>query len=216
MEEKQNKKKGQLNSILNKYYWLFAILIFLIIVILGIWFLIWPEISKSQKIAKEFLPEKMQEIDLLGKYTAKIKDLETLVSNIDNQYGRSLDLLRQVLPAQANVPELIAQVDALTRKSGFEMNSIDITESGATGLVKRGGTKNIQINNTPLRLVNINLSVTGGNYPSFKILLDNIEKNIRLLDLNSVSFSGGTSEAVGYSLNLRTYYFTDPLTTTVK
>jgi Tfp pilus assembly protein PilO len=216
MEERQNKKKGRLNTILNEYYRLFATLIFLLVVALGIWFLIWPEISKSQKIAKEFLPEKMQEIDLLGKYTGKIKDLETLVSNIDNQYGRSLDLLRQVLPAQANVPELIAQVDALTRKSGFEMNSIDITESGATSLVKKGDTKNIEINNTPLRLVNINLSVTGGSYPSFKILLDNIEKNIRLLDLNSVSFSGGTSEAVGYNLNLRTYYFTDPLTTTAK
>ena len=208
MEEKQSKNKGRLNTILNKYYRLFSVLIFLIIVFLGVWFLIWPEISKSQKMAKEFLPAKMEEIALLGKYTGKIKDLETLVSNIDSQYGRSLDLLRQVLPTQANVPELIAQVDALTRKSGFEMNSIDITESSAASLIKN----NPAINSSPLRLVNINLSVSGGSYPNFKILLDNIEKNIRLLDLNSVSFAGGTSEIVNYTLNLRTYYFTDSLT----
>jgi len=212
MEElkKNNKKRDRLNLALNKYYWLIAALLFLVILALGTWFLVWPEISKSQQIAKELLPSKVEELDLLTQYTAKIKDLETLVANIDNQYGRSLSLLQQVLPTQANVPELIAQVDALTRKSGFEINSIDITESLSSGTVKKGAPKAVA--NNPLHLVNINLNVAGGSYPSFKILLDNIEKNIRLLDLSSISFSGSVAEAVNYNLNLRAYYFTDSIT----
>lgn len=207
--EADKKKKSKLNTILNKYHKLFGILIFVIVLALGSFFLIWPEIVKDQKIAKEFLPGKMEELALLNKYTAKIKELETLISNIDNQYGQSLNLLRQVLPEQAKVPELIAQLDALTRRSGFIINSIDVTESLASTASKKGVKTT---NNTPLRLLNINLNVTGGNYPAFKILLDNIENNIRLLDLNSINFSNSSGEAVSYSLNLRTYYFVDSLT----
>jgi len=205
--EVDKKKKIKFNIFLNKFSWLGRSLIFLIIVIAGVYFLVLPEINKARQITKEFLPAKAKELELLAQYNTKINDLESLAAQVESQNSRSMELLRQILPTQANVPELIAQLDALTKKSGFFIGNLGITESMG-GFDKKASTS-ATTQGTNLRLLNITLTLSGGDYASFKVLLDNIEKNVRLLDVNSVSFSTNEGTSGGYLLNLKTYYLAD-------
>ena len=203
--EPDKKKKIKFNLFLNRFSWLGHVLIFLIVISAGVYFLVVPEINKARQITKEFLPTKAKELELLDQYDAKIVALENLSAQAESQNSRSMELLKQVLPSTSNVPELIAQLEALTKKSGFFMGNLSISESIASPTKKATTGKNQTVDSN-LRSINISLSLTGGEYASFKALLDNIEKNVRLLDINSISFSVNEGVAGGYLLNLKTYY----------
>ena len=96
--------------------------------------------------------------------------------------------------------------------SSFSFNSLAITENavsqdnsaaegveGDATLAPAAGT---------LHSLNINFSVTGGGYDTFKDLLLNFEKHVRLLDVNSISFSSPDEEG-SYTLSLTTYYYAE-------
>lgn len=220
--EKKAEQSNKLNFFLNQREKNIRWVIFIAVLILGYFLLLQPKISQLREAGIAQLPAKSSELELLNKYSQKLKELAAKVSGFQTKYSQEVSDLNQVLPAQAQIPELIAELDALVQKSGFRINSLDINETspktpakkipensdGASGLAENP-TEQLNNNLENLHLLEVTLSVSGGDYPAFKVLLNKIEKNIRLLDLISIKFSAVDNNEA-YSLILRTYYFSSP------
>lgn len=172
-------------------------------IILVIVFLIFPQISRVKNLSlkiKEIKTNLSQKNDLLNKIDEKIAEYNKLTQKIQK--------INLAFPSQKQKAELIVQLESLTKETGLALKSINFNES------KKGEEKGAY------RVLNISLSLSG-TYQAFKNFLVSLEKNIRLMDVQSVSFSSpekvvasGLIGPIGsqivneleFSVNLNTYY----------
>lgn len=222
--EKKKKQSDQLNLWLNNNYKLAAISVFILVLLAGLFWLVYPKYQGLREVTVGSLPDKISELRALEDYAAKIKELENAINGWQTKNQAQVKILEQILPGVPKVPELLAQLDALVRSSGFTINSVDFSESEASvggagsrsaakAKAKAGSKPEVQVNlnlDKNIRLVNINLNLTGGDYPAFKKFLDALEKNMRLLDVVSIDFTSSLAEGTDYNLALITYYLISP------
>ena len=157
-----------------------------------------------------------QEVELEGlkKYSVALHELELITDEFKRTQAANMDKLAQILPTQAELPDLIVQMEAIALASSFRLTSIDITHglpqerSQAKSVGKKGESETIDATeiNPAVKVLNISLSVEGGDYPELKELLGNIEKHLRIMDVTGISFSSGL-EVSGYDIPIRTYYY---------
>lgn len=216
MPDKNKRIKNKLsraNILLNRHIKKATILVFVVVLLAGFYFLLIPRIKNLRELSKSLLPAKMAELEILDIYSNKIDELETLIKSFQNKYSTQIKDLEQVLPTKAQLPELIAQLDALFQKSGFSIISLTFAETDLAKGEARNKESSAEseeagglLPEKNLRPIELTLDIAGGDYPAFKALLNKIEKHIRLLDIISVSFGSGREEGI-YTLNMRTYYF---------
>ena len=209
IKNKKQKKPDKLNIFLNKYFKVITLLVTVVVFIAGYFFFLQSRINELRETAKSLLPAKKAELEALNSYQEEISNLESIIENFQARYAEKINDLEQILPTKAQFPELIAQIDALVQKSGFSLNAIEISESEIKSEkevdVDEEGGKVLSLEKE-LRLVEIILEVSGGEYPAFKVLLDKIERHVRFLDVVSITFTSSQETGV-YALSLRTYYF---------
>ncbi|MFA6459884.1 MAG: hypothetical protein WCV73_01330 [Patescibacteria group bacterium] len=211
--EKKQKQAAELNVWLNKNFKIVGAVIFVIILLLGLLLFIYPKYQAVSQSSQADVPSQQAELAILDNYESKVVELEKLINTAQSKYAAEVKILEQILPDEPNIPELIAQTDALVQRSGFKISALSFTNSelDEKELSKKRPAKPdaIELALPPLgkniQAVNITLNVAGGDYNAFKILLDKIEKNIRLLDIVSVGFTSGNGQ-MDYTLALRTYY----------
>lgn len=145
---------------------------------------------------------------LSGAGSAALADLEVQVAS-EEAYVEELDAalaryrllntaLRQktqtMIPLELDVPGIFVQLDGVARKHNFLITAVSTTdiedEIGAQGQ----------------RLVKVSVNVEGGDYRQFTMFLADLERSVRLIDVQSVVF---TPLSAKYSLTLKTYYL-DP------
>ncbi len=228
-EVKKKASEVKLNLFLNKRYKALNAIIGVLVLLIGYFFLLQPRWQSLSEAARSALPEKIAELKVLQEYGQEVAALEELVSGYQANYQQEIKVLEQVLPTAAQIPELIAQLDALVQKSGFKISELSVNEvvpakskkkqaapaaagenpaeAPAAAPLPEPETAPEPSNLSNLKTLNIVLGVVGGDYAAFKVLLAKIEKHIRLLDLLSIDFSVDESGVNEYSLNLRTYYF---------
>lgn len=216
--QQKNKSGNWLNLWLNRHYRLGAAALLGAVIAAGVFFLIYPKYRFIKELARTSLPGKLEEFKALEDYAAKIKELEQAIVDWQNKNQANVKKLEQALPDEPKIPELIAQLDALTKDSGFLLNSLDFSEVTAvqeqgpavTARDKARADKNMALVNWQLdkniKQLNVSLNLTGGDYLAFKKFLDKLEKNMRLFDVISIKFASSLTEGTDYNLALRTYY----------
>lgn len=179
-----------------KVFILFEIIIFFT---LSYVFLLGPEFAKL--IAnKQILSSKEQVLEEAKKLQSKVGELKKerdIVEGLDNQ---NLKKLYEVLPQKQNLPEIMAQIDALVRKQDLVLGSIQIDNPQESSVEEE--TPEID---KRIKTIQVSIFVLGGDgsYEKVKELLDALEKHIRLLDITSFSFD---PEMTTYSIIFKTYY----------
>ena len=166
------------------------------------------------------LKEKREKLINMGQneLTAKTKELKEL-KILKNEYqkleGLEVQKLIAILPFKKNIPDLFRELENLTQKSGVSLLSLDITEGETIDDINldenkkiketiqkiENGTSLSEIKN--LKSLNIAMEIGGINYYIFKIFLNNLEKNIRLMDVNSFNFDLNKKSQ---KIMLKTYY----------
>lgn len=137
----------------------------------------------------------------LRPFEARLSDYESYLNRITEEkddfsliHSAYLRKLPLILPDWADAPNLYVQMDAVARKSGLMLASIDtVPDAGPPG--PHG-----------LKRVRVSLSLMGGGYDEFEIFLANLERLVRVSDIESLTFSAGDTS---YSVIL-TAYFIDP------
>lgn len=107
-----------------------------------------------------------------------INTVEGLRSEYENN-KETLDKLDYIVPGKQEIPNLIVQIEAIAAKGGLVLGEMRFkTEE-----------KSSEKYNTLI----IELSLSG-DYASFEKFLSTIEENIRLMDVESITFTSAESE----------------------
>lgn len=159
----------------------FGTLVLVVVVVLLLGFLLFlrPEIKRGNSFSQ----------DVIKRLTADIKASELLIQQIDAFRDKftattptaMLDKLNEVLPPTSQIPNLIINLEAVAEVSGLQIRNLNITEVPAAG---QGDSQQTEI---PQQVM-IKMDLTGGGYNAFKSFLIALERNVRLFDVEDLSF----------------------------
>lgn len=174
---------------------LLSILVFIVGISLIFFFVlpIWDEIS-ILKLKKE---EIGKEVDSLRSIIIHIDDLSAKY----NQASADLDKLALAIPSDQQLPELLIQFEEMVKRNGLVTTGIKLENTEEAPKDQIGARRNI-------KSLSVSVSVDG-SYSGFKGFLEDIEKNVRMMDVSAISFTKPTdekSEVAKFSVKLNSYY----------
>jgi hypothetical protein len=122
--------------------------------------------------------------------------LESLQRSIDAAQKIPTDTLEKVeeaLPHGADVPKLLVILSRLAQKHGVELNSVQFSVSSGGGL--------------EVDEIGIGMDIASPDYFTTRAYLDTLERNLQILDLQSISVSpaSGQGQKTTYPIVLKTY-----------
>lgn len=154
------------------------------------------------KTKQQQLIEKEDLIRTVEALMEKYKDNEEILKNLD-----------VILPEESNIPDLLVQLEALANAGGMVISDTKIStlEAKKTSKAETATTgEAAQEKTADYKTVTIGL-VMSGDYSSMKNFLQVVEKNMRLIDVDSIIFSGqsegGTKSLFDFDIVLKTYYY---------
>lgn len=169
-----------------------------------------------------FLRSGFQEIRLQGRYNllesqthkeylrGYVHDLQTLAGRYAELQKQELSKFGDILPVNPDLPGLFVQIDAVARQNGFIANTIAFTDEGlkkaAAGDETPAATTGRHVGPAQVSSLGIHINITGGDYTMLKQFLSGIEVNLRLLDIENITFAPSLDGETAYDINLRTYY----------
>jgi len=156
-----------------------------------------PEMEQKQDLVAK-INETQEKITMLKDYQTKFNLLTQNYQNL----GDKIEMINQALPNESQTAQVLATLDTLSKKTGLPLNSLNFTTQ----------TKD---NYDILELkTDFNAS-----YDTFKVWLGEIEKELRLFDLNKITIKVVSSPSslgkqtktkpssiLQFSLDLLTYY----------
>jgi Tfp pilus assembly protein PilO len=179
-----------------------VIVIILVGAALSVFFgLDWPAFKKIGELNGKMSQEKEQ-------YEEQYEAVQ-IAKSIINQY-KSLSNVSQTIslsiPRDAEVQNVLAQINKISIQAGLTTQSLNFENVTVAQPKKEVLVKNNQITRVDVSLL--------GSYDSFKTWLSAIESNIRLMDVQSISFSGiATSDTsnkdlgiFNFKVSLNVYY----------
>jgi Tfp pilus assembly protein PilO len=194
-ETKNTKIDVLLNAFFNKYLRFFQIFILLLILFFGYRFFLKSEYAKISQVKSEIRISKTEQIKQMKQYIASLEELKKTLEAFKQNQQSNLTRFLQILPSSPDLSNLIAQLETIFRTSGFIFETLPFSQAPSA-------------DNPSLMTVDLNFQVVGGNYSQFKAFLNNLQNNIRLIDVKAISFNK-PKDQTSYSLDLNTYYFKD-------
>ncbi len=196
MIKANNKKKSAFLGFAENFNRLYRLIFLLFFVVLflalgaGSYYFYKINVEAVESLIKnqqEVLRQRQKELSELKSIKVSYEDLED-----------SSKRILEILPDQKDLPSIFVQLEALAHSHNLFLGTIDI--AGDTAFED----EEQNLNSSKLHKLNINLSLTGGDYFTLKEFLLDVEKNLRLLDIKSIVF---TPESNTYNLIINTYYF---------
>lgn len=183
---------------------------------LGVYFFVLP---KYREFKENRLLRDTKQADLDSKKSS-LSGVKDLVASLSKNKEK-LAAVDEALPSDPAVPELIADLDYLIKKSGLSVISIQMTlpkeQSGSGGprgteTVSRGVRMDkLTASTQNVRVIEVDLNVLG-TYNNYKTFLTNVQQNMRLLDITSFSsaFLGDSLDNLQHSVKIYTYFQKSP------
>ncbi len=209
----------------NQNIWLILGAIVLVILTLGYFFVLQPQISSivSSNASLNTINEKDTAAQKLA---ADIELLTKSFNNLEASRNSDLQKLHSIVPQGAQLAELFVLAEKLAQRRGMSLSSIDVTSlAQKTATAERGpaegGKKSALDTSEPnsastdqnLQALSINMAVAqmvanpnSDVYTEFKNYLDDLESSVRLLDIESVSFTGAEGGLLSMNFTIKTYF----------
>lgn len=132
-----------------------------------------------------------------GQELAILQDLVAVISELNTAFGDVAEATGKIevaLPVKAGIPEVLVQISALASQNGLLLGNINFS------IPEKDRAKNY----SP---VIINLQVSG-NYEALKTFVVALEQNLRIIDVQGLSFSAVQEEgsSMDFSMTLVTYF----------
>ncbi|MBI2038923.1 MAG: type 4a pilus biogenesis protein PilO [Candidatus Niyogibacteria bacterium] len=126
---------------------------------------------------------------------------DTLIQTYNSISQTDIRRVKKILPDTLNSGLILVELSNLASQSGFLLKSTDV--SAAAG---RSGAPVVRGANQRFAEVQLKL-VVSGPYERFRSFLQNLEKNLRIIDVTSLSFTspGQPSASVDFSIEAKSY-----------
>ncbi|MFA5076470.1 MAG: hypothetical protein WC480_03590 [Patescibacteria group bacterium] len=199
---------------LNKYFYWFIIIIISVVSLSFYSFLFKPQLQREN--LKNF-SEQTAIIKLNG-LKKQAFEIEEIIAKYNEFSAGDLSKINEILPTEADIPNLIVQLDTLTKQAGLTLASFSVSQptnvvSGTALMTNPTENNPSQTSNKPvtktvkekeIKKLTIALNLEDGDYEALKQVVALIESNLRLMDIASINFGG---EAQSYLITLNAYYY---------
>lgn len=158
--------------------------------------------------SKNYFPEIKVLRKQVSSYNETINTAKKVRSSIDKTLGEyngisqdNVDRINKMVPSGAESMKLVVQIDDMMRKKGLSLSSIEskdaIDQNSVSNAVKNSG-KNVE---------SIFLSIKArGSYQSFHSFIEDLEKSLRLIDVNSVKIGSVGQDDFSFSIEAVSYW----------
>ena len=204
MQDRTKQSLNERNIFLNKYFNLIITFLVLIFLVLAYFLFISPKHKTAELLIKENISNQQLLLNQQQKKLDTLKIISDIYSKVD-----SADLLKfnLVLPYQYKQEQLFGEFEEIANKNGWILTNVNLSypdETGPNQAPPAPLTDDIFVGslNPNVGRVEVSLGFYGLDYQGVKKLLTVLEGNLRLFDVNQISFSGE-----GVNLNLTTYYY---------
>ena len=180
------KNKVDIKLLLHKYLLWISMALSIFIFILGYALVIQPKLSKAKTDPNQSLQYVVQD---LQSWDAKLKKLNSLTSRFKAFPPSHLRRVKEMLPTEFEAPLLYVHLDALAKANNSALLSVSVGDAGALNTEKAL----VDPNGFNLHAIDVQASflLNPGNYDYayYKQLLNAIENDLRLFDIESISYA---------------------------
>jgi len=137
--------------------------------------------------------------DVLSRFYELRKTKNDLTEKYNSIRAEDINRLEEIIPYSANEGELIVEFENLTRDHGLLLKQINISpeqEKKSSVLV---------LEEERYKDVPITLTIDG-SYFSFKEFLASVEKSLRIIDIESISFNAGGLDSYEFVISAKAYF----------
>lgn len=209
--------------IANRYLKWIIVLVMGVVLFLSYSLVLSPQVHAVQRAAEESLPAKRKILRDLQAIKQELDGIVLDFERLKQDKQTEFEKLNVLLPRGSEYEKIFTLLDDITTRSGLKLTSISIAFSeGAAQRAPEPAFQEVkpgapQVDASAVQKMVININVSGGNYETLKQYLDAIERNIRLLDVSSLSFDGSafaaaadekerTMTTASFAIELVTYY----------
>lgn len=187
----------------------------LIGVALGTFFLFTDKTYKEGRS----LMEKSASYEEALKNARQLKETRDTLNNKYNTFSKTdLDKLNKILPDNVDNIKLILDIQRIAQTYGMDIQNIKF-DASVTGEKKEDGAQVVQssaqlANKKDYGIFEMQFVTTRASYSNFVSFVKDLEKSLRVVDVNSITFSStesvGTSQASSdmykYEFKVKTYW----------
>lgn len=192
---------------ISKYIKILIIIEVIMVFVLGYMYLVKPKFNQLTN-SMAILKDKNTELSEIQNYQTKSEDLRKEYEDVKNQNLNDIKKLQNILPQEKELPELMAQIEALADRQGLILADITINNSSNVGSTSSSDKEKQDAANNArdiIREIEVSVSILGGDgtYDKVKSFLSAMENHIRLIDITSFSFD---EKMTSYSVVFKTYF----------
>jgi len=192
---------------MNKKFFIAAAL--LLIALALVFFVVWPAFAKWNGARADLAMMRAEN-------QAITEALDLVVGFDEAENFAEVAKLQQAMPQDAGTQELLVTLENMATTSGLLLSAVDFSakQSAAEKLINLDASQQAATSASGLAKITISVELTG-SYSAFKTFLQSLEKNIRVLNVNKITFSkiagltsqqGPLSDVFRYSVEIETYY----------
>ena len=153
------------------------------------------------------------ETKLLRDISAELDELtrnrDTLIQSINAISKDNLRRIEQPLPSGPRAAEFLVLLEALTKKNEVALRQVSLSDSPKeSAAAKQPKPTGAIAFSAPGEIKDYPVDLTvAGTYSAFKDFLRDVEKSLRIVDVQSISFSaGGRGDQLEINVRGKTYY----------
>lgn len=201
--------KIKINGFLINYFNYLILGLSAIILIAGLFILVYPKYQQIFKANKETKNNLLAEYETKFNYLNSIRSLKELYQSINDEDKAKIDAM---VPATSDTSVIINEIESIVVRNSAVLTSIKIKPPEADGssnsMIESKGKKELPVgifNQPPpgVDLIKIEVSLSSVNYPILKNIIKTFENNLRLFDIAKINFKVEENQAL---LNIYSYY----------
>lgn len=208
---RKESRKNSINDFLNSYFNLFSVIFVLFLLIVAYLMILKPKMDMTIATIEDNISQKTK---VYQAEKNKLENLRAIIDAYDKIDVIDVERIKNILPEEYDKEKLFGEIEELVTKNGFILNSISLTKDGENvddaSNVNSNPSLDSEKTNSPIVAlpdnigkIEMELSIGLIDYASLKRFLVVLENNIRIMDIESISFAGDKS----VTLNIKTYYY---------
>jgi type IV pilus assembly protein PilO len=185
-------------------------LLFPIILIIAAGLIFYLFISPTYADVQTLKVERAKYNSALADAKALQTKLDSLRSKLNNFSPDDLNRLNHMLPNHVDNVRLILELDSIASRHNMAVNNVNV--SGATDNNNQSNSNSNSKKNASKKVHTVKAEFhVKGNYDTLLAFLTDLEKSLRIVDINSVTFSVPTAantdtSVYDYSITISTYW----------
>ncbi|MBU1907725.1 type 4a pilus biogenesis protein PilO, partial [Patescibacteria group bacterium] len=112
-----------------------------------------------------------------------------------------LDKVDSAMPREAEIPELLVLFSSAAERDNVKIMNVNFAEARTAKAARPLASATSSVSG-----ITINMSVAAINYPQIKRFLKNIERSLRIMDIEGINVASRGEESV-YAIQLKTYVY---------